>query len=196
MIPETPKSGDRILNWANQVNKWMRANTLKNVIGGKLRSSPNGQTIEIGKSTLQKTKIPKHPFQATANGDDTLTINAGSVLSWVSDTSGGFINEPFYASPRVYNGGTVTITTTGYVYLVIPSGLTEVMGNDGLSLLTCQVYRSASDLSAANEPTKSSGNLYIPICDVTLTDGVATIGRQYLHENPLLQLNVTYNDSP
>lgn len=138
---------------------------------------------------------PKHPFQATANGDDTVNIAPGAVLSWLTNNSGNLHNGPFYGDEQNFLGDDVTVTGSGTIYLVLTTGLTEV-AYDSFGGIVTQVYRATAAPTVAFEPTFTGANLYLPVADVSLTDSVASVTRQLLDHNPLLQLHFAYEDTP
>lgn len=96
-IPDDPQTGKPVKLFARDVVKWMRANTITNVIGGKVRKSTNGFTIEIDKAK-------QSDFSSLAEDA---------------------IKPPFYVDFRQVDGTPDTYFVTvnpGYVYEVVPYG--------------------------------------------------------------------------
>jgi len=46
-MPTPPKTGDKVINFANAVIHWMRSNQLVSVTGGRLKRTPNGIILDI-----------------------------------------------------------------------------------------------------------------------------------------------------
>lgn len=46
-MPTPPKTGDKVINFANAVIQWMRANQLVSVTGGRLKRTPNGVILDV-----------------------------------------------------------------------------------------------------------------------------------------------------
>lgn len=61
-IPKRRKRGESLLDFSDDAISWMRANQLVNVIGGKVKRSPNGVTLDVrqtkGPSNAQPAKPP------------------------------------------------------------------------------------------------------------------------------------------
>lgn len=77
-IPDVPKTGERVMHFANAAINWMRANTIVSVNGGRLSRTPNGVTITIDKKTTERKTDFKLQFQASF-GDDNLVAAAGTL---------------------------------------------------------------------------------------------------------------------
>lgn len=192
-LPKNPTIKSPIIQWAADAVAWMRANTIHNVIGGKLKRTPNGITIDVTPENRTNQRLWVHPWKATPNGDDTITIAPGSMLSWNTSNSGSFPNEPFYAEDTNYAGGDVTITASGTVFAVVPVDVRQTSTDGSVASVH---YIVNGSITVALNPTYSGANLYYPICDVDFTDSIATVTRQLLTHNPILELGYSYLDSP
>lgn len=138
----------------------------------------------------------KRPWQVTPNGDNTVSVNAGSVISWDNGgTTGNLTNEPFFGLNTTYAGGDVTIGAAGTLFIKIPYDLEEV-SYDSFGNVYTFVHVVNGSLTVELSPSYATGNLYLPIADVTVTDGVAAVTRQIIDYNPILQLGFSYVDSP
>lgn len=138
---------------------------------------------------------PKHPFQVTANGDDTVAVAPGNVIDFT--TSGGnglYDGSPVTGDFTAYDGGDVTITADGTVYLVITYGNANLISQEPNVLADFAL--SVTSLSVEFDPTLSSNELSIPLAEVTFADDVATVTNQILMHNPILQLGFTESVTP
>ena len=131
-----------------------------------------------------------HPWKATANGDDTVNVNSGSIIYVEGTGSSNAPNSPFDGSHVSYTSSNITITASGTLYAVIDfdSNSDDIASLDyfaGLSILTC----TPTSVTVELNPTLSSDQISLPIADVTLSGGVATVTSQILDCNPPLTLN-------
>lgn len=131
-----------------------------------------------------------HPWKATANGDDTVNVNSGSII-YVEGTGGSNApNSPFDGDHVSYTSSDITITASGTLYAVIDfdsnsDDIASLDSSAGLSILTC----TPTSVTVELNPTLSSDQISLPIADVTLSGGVATVTSQILDCNPPLTLN-------
>lgn len=137
---------------------------------------------------------PKKPFEVTANGDDTVTVAPGDIMSY-GDGTFGDLSIKHYSS---FDGGDVTVTAAGVIYGEIDAALaSNLVLNDtwidsnGDSVDT-YYYRLIPDtldtitVNFATSMPSSSSVFYFEIAKVDLTDGVASVTKQVLTYNPIL----------
>jgi hypothetical protein len=65
-LPKMPMKGERVIHFAKQTLSWMRANRITDVIGGKMKQTPNGLTLDVrpSRKTLERATI-KPPLWVT-----------------------------------------------------------------------------------------------------------------------------------
>lgn len=133
------------------------------------------------------------PWKVTANGDDTVTVGAGAILSFPDGDDLTLSRYKDYAG-----GDIVTVTTDGFIYgyidaslglyaMATPTGTDS--GGDTITLYLNRIFPDvADDISVAFAATIPLSNniFYFEIAEVTLTDGVAAISSQTLNHNPTL----------
>ncbi len=134
---------------------------------------------------------PTHPWKATENGDDTITVADGKVIYFTGQTSSfGEPNSPYDGYHLEYSSTDIPITASGTLYLVI----TGTSSNDvptsadttsGLTILNMQPEYIDVNL----DPILSGHELSIPVAEVTLdSSGIATVDKQILEHNPVMSL--------
>lgn len=136
-IPDDPQTGKAVKDFAKEVVKWMKANEIRNVFGGKLKKSPNGVSIEIPKSKRTNTENPEndpesHPWKVS-QGASGAFVNAGFAHYYYmtyanasgSEGPDGFAGpDTIVAGPAIfYNGGSVSVTGTQYIYAEMTQNL-------------------------------------------------------------------------
>lgn len=193
-LPEIPQKGTRVLHFAKQAVAWMRANTITNVVGGRIKRGPSGTTIEITPSADSSKYV--HPWRVAAKGDDVVTIAPGEILSMTDGlgSAGGLT----VSHSKGYAGGDLTITTTGYIYgsidaalsydLITTNGWTDSGGDTVTTAYLWVLPDVTASISIGNAATMpiSTAVFYWEIAQVDLTDGVASITKQVLTHNPIL----------
>jgi hypothetical protein len=149
----------------------------------------------IPQQTRKPTEwTPKKPFEVTANGDDTVTVAPGEIMSY-GDGTFGDLSIKHYSS---FDGGDATVTANGVIYGEIDATLAlNLVLNDtwidsnGDSVDT-YYYRLLPDtldtitVGFATSMPSSSSVFYFEIAKVELTDGVASVTKQVLTHNPIL----------
>lgn len=158
--------------------------------GAGLSHTPTGSIITIKKPRRNKS----HPWKVRANGDDTVTIAAGEIMSY-GDSTFGDLSTKHYAS---YEGGTATVTAAGVIYGQINGALStnpvlndtwiDSNGDD----VVIAYYRVVPDILdeitvnfAATMPS-SNTTFYFEIAKVNFVDDVASVTKQVLTHNPTL----------
>ena len=152
-----------------------------------------------------------HPWKATANGDDTISVAAGVMYGFIpyADSAGGTTSSaakffaPFVADYKKFAGASIQITeSSGYIYAKCDLTYdTEGFEGGGDYDVTQQLYRPSevaslffSDLApTALDPSSddfgSAKDVYIPVAEVSLSGGVASVDYQILTHNPMIQLD-------
>jgi hypothetical protein len=189
---------------------YMRASTVTNVVGGKLRQSTSGITIEIDRprSGGKSSASTDHPWKATPNGDEFINIAKGCVTGFLPmpDASSGAENfyAPFIGIYQKFEGGSVEVTyESGYIYLEVPLAF-EVEGAEGSDVsvtiggelyapsgtptLVFSDSRIEVEYAISGVPIEGI-KAYIPICEVSMEDEVARVDYQMLTHNPSIQLD-------
>lgn len=143
-----------------------------------------------------------HPWKCTAGVSDVIAVAEGKVLGITNGSGGG----PFYFNYKTYVGGNVTVTANGWIYMVVSGSTDELIDDVGgdfgdlagvSSSGVAQATRSYNPssvtvlFSASNPDTVTgggSGEIYIPIAEVALAGGVASVVDQVITHNPLLPI--------
>lgn len=174
--------------------------TLRPGVGTTIQYTSGGMVISSKKQ--RRAITPPHPWKATSSGAEEVAIAAGEIMG-IKDPSIGSPSgdiTPYYFVPVLYEGGNVEVTgETGYIYAVattIESIIhidTYDFGFVGLqtqtrktSLITVEFSADAPGDVSAGE----NGEVWIPICEVAKTDDVASVTRQILMHNPLLNIEI------
>lgn len=134
------------------------------------------------------------PWQVVPNGDDTVHVSPGEILSWPDGVAGPLTLSHF----AEYTGGDVTVTANGVIYGTIPGALsldtivndtwTDSNGDDVVIAylrIFPDITESITVGFAATIPV-SNTDFYWEIAKVELTDGVASVTKQVLTHNPQL----------
>jgi len=197
-LPKKPAPGQPVeARTIRELIDWCRASRLMGVIGGKMKQSPNGTTVEIPKRKTKPQIIPAHPWKVTANGDDTVGAGYGSIYSY-DQTSLTLREFKYYSGPDDPAYTPVTVTGAGSLYGRIAAALATAAdinfsGTDSNGdTFAVNLLRIFPDVTAnvlfsfeTTVPTSSSV-LYFEIAKVDLVDGVAVVTRQILTHNPTL----------
>tara|TARA_R110000782_G_scaffold7120_2_gene24155 strand:- start:2260 stop:3330 length:1071 start_codon:yes stop_codon:yes gene_type:complete len=150
-------------------------------------------TEEADRIVVTANDSSSHPWKVTGNGDATVDVAAGKLLSFHSETNPGLSNIPSYFQLKEfanYAGGTVSsINAAGFIYASI--GLTtndtifEADMADGLTIDRVVPDGSITVAFAAALPT--TGDVFIvELANVTFAGGVATVSDQIMTHNPTL----------
>jgi len=166
--PNEPLLNQISSNKLNQVSGGQKSNQLQSGVGYRLTQTSGGTSVNIIK---RRTPVYVHPWKVTSNGNDSVTVEKGKIFYW-SPTGDGKPFEVFYEE----FSGIFTVTATGRIYAV--TELTDTPVNDYLD-----TWFQPGTISLEIDPTPTGDNLYIPIADVSLTDGIAAVVEQILFEN-------------
>lgn len=151
----------------------------------------DGLTItEEADRILIEANSASHQWKVTENGDTTMDVAAGSVMSILGEASPGLSTVPAWTQWKEYDhyvGGTVTgITTDGVIYGEVDySAGSETLFaadmTDGLQIDRVTPAGSGVVVAfAATIPESGSGVFYFEIAKVASTGTVATKTRQIL----------------
>jgi hypothetical protein len=136
-----------------------------------------------------------HPWQAFSNGDDTVSVNDGSVIYFEGQGSGSVPNEPFDGSSVDYTRANVTITASGTLYAKLTLTTPDAIATDNTFYIATYGVVPSS-VTVELDPTLSGGEMSIPIATVTLASGIATVTKQILHYNPIVDLTFAEGLTP
>ena len=153
---------------------------------------PN-QVILVPKKRRASRASLTHPWKVTGNGDDTVSIAAGCVLSYESQPG----TLKLY---RKYDGDqNATVEGEGVVYASIVSEMAlspdiRFSGtDDNGDIMDVDLFRLFPDSTAPlilsfaeSTPVSSSGIFYFEVAEVSLNDGVAVVDYQIITTNPTL----------
>ena len=138
------------------------------------------------------TGTSSHPWRVSSAGASSVKILAGCALGVRSPGT----SRPWYCTYVQYAGGTVTIGATGFVYAVIEVDTTLigpgiiVSGTDVLTQTmtptSVSVEFSAEAPDSVNDGT--GDQVWIPIAEVAIADGLAVIVTQILTHNPMIPI--------
>lgn len=161
--------------------------------GAGITITENTDSIEI-KADTGYAFPAAHPWRVTANGDDTVTVGEGSLLSY--DEASITLREFLY-----YDGsyGDITVTGTGSIYgrIEASAAFTPDINYSGIDsngdTFIVQLLRLFVDsggtliLSFETTPPLSPNTyFYFEIAKVELVSGDAVVTRQVLTHNPTL----------
>jgi hypothetical protein len=135
------REGMTVMEIFVSVINYLRANTIRNVIGGKLRRSPSGITIEIERAKTTKKPAPKtFPLEPVRSGDDKVKFRWGTVngltpkIGEVEITAG--IDED--VNPLL------TITQSGIIYVKVDVAASTLVINNPVLLFGTTVPADTS----------------------------------------------------
>lgn len=140
----------------------------------------------------QSAEETSFPWKVTANGDNTVAVAAGSLLSY--DDIGPNTGTHLYEIASYDGTNSIDVDGSGYIYGSISSvATTEPLVNitlptsgDPVTILRV-IPNSADSISVtfeATRPTPTGAAFYWEIAQVALTDGVASVTKQTLNHNP------------
>ena len=170
MIPNmpSPKSGEPIpAKWGQDVARAI--------------NSIARQLIQYPTSRDDGSKLP---WKATANGDDTVTVGEGYVISPAGGTSGDVVYSYLKNSTQ-----TLTITADGFIYYRATLGNEALDAADFISMEAYTatvdsgtlVFNAGAALTGGQVDVLYATYAYIPVAKVTLTAGVAAVTEQIAH---------------
>lgn len=138
---------------------------------------------------------PKHPFQVTANGNDTVAVAPGDIMSY-GDGTFGDLSIKHYSS---FDGGDATVTGPGVIYgeidaaLALNNVLNDTWTDSAGDTVDTYYYRLIPDtldtitVNFAATMPYSSSVFYFEIAKVDLDDdNLAFVTKQVLTYNPIL----------
>lgn len=164
---------------------------------------------------IDNADLASHPWKVTANGDDTVAVAAGELLSYdhegVSIPSAGNTNLSSYFNLKdfaSYAGGNVTVLGAGVIYAEvtrITSGtfvadtFSDGLGDEFQHWLDSVQPNSVITVKyGASLP--SSGDVFtVKLAEVSLNAGNAEVDKQIITHNPTLwipKIQGFYNDIP
>ena len=141
-----------------------------------------------------KPSIPgsSHPWKVTPNGDDTVTVNKGHIISTNGGTSGNIV----YTYQK-NDAQDLTVTGSGFIYYRATMGTANALDQalsaavDALTATTTGgtlVFNAGAELSGGVVDVLSATYAYFPIAEVDLTDGVASVVEQIAHGDLYLSM--------
>jgi hypothetical protein len=122
----------------------------------------------------------RHQFKVSPNGDDTVSIYSGHVFY----ASGA---DPVVYTTIEHTTSDVTVTaSTGFIYYNLTTGSSLVMDESlnaaadahSMTLASGSMEFQSSALSGSAGNILDTTNVYFPIAEVALTDGVASVTKQ------------------
>lgn len=147
--------------------------------------------------TIEFLDIPRqgdkyiHPWKVTANGDSTVRVAAGKVLSY-ADQSLSIVETAIYggADSITVGGAGVIYGETGVATDPTPI-VNSILTDSGGDTLTLELYRQRPDggvvtVGWASAITTDTSFFRWEIARVTLEDGVAVVVADILTSNPVI----------
>tara|TARA_R110000787_G_scaffold125163_2_gene236303 strand:- start:550 stop:1767 length:1218 start_codon:yes stop_codon:yes gene_type:complete len=161
-----------------------------------LTATQNADTIAFsGKVEIAGSGTSSsHPWKVTGNGDATVDVAAGKLLSFVSESSPGISNIPSYFQLKEfadYAGGTIgSIGAAGFIYASISYTTNQTIFDadttTGISTFD-RVVPDGSVAVAFATSLPTTGDVFIvELARVTFAAGVATVSDQVVTHNPTL----------
>lgn len=157
-------------------------------------AADGSRTVVLGG---QFTVVLSHPWEAIQNGDSNILISAGKVLG-IRD-AGAPGNYPWNIVYFSYAGGLVQVTSSsGWIYAIVDVTIHSIFEDGAIDAITVSqepiginVVFDAADPSTVNIAT--GNQICIPIAEVVLSNGVATVVDQVLTYNPMLTIEAVYS---
>ena len=159
------------------------------------------------------TSTTSHPWKVTSNGDGTVAVAAGELLSFDHEAlaipgAGGsdlanYFNLEDFAS---YAGGSVTVTGAGVIYAKAAyaygatysaSTYADGFGDDHKIWLQSVSPNATVTVHYASAMPTSGDDFHIKIAEVSLASGGVVVDKQVITHNPTLFMpQITGNFSP
>jgi hypothetical protein len=160
--------------WNTEQGRW-DLRYLKGV--GGISISEDGDSIQVSGSGIS---VPSHPWKATENGTEFITIAPGELLCARTSSGGGY---PFYWENLSYAGGDIEVTGNGYI--LISAAVSEEEAG-GTNAGDAGILSSPSSFIVEFQTTIDavSDSIGFPICQVAFNAGIATVTKQILTHNP------------
>jgi len=199
-IPDMPRDGVLVETTIREIINFIRASKITNVIGGKLKSSTSGTTIELlpsAKNIAYQENKHSHPWKVTSNGDDSVTVAPGKLLSVGNESVASSLDTiPTYFHLKEfknYAGGIIgSIAANGYIYASIPYVIGDVIYITEAGVEELLSQRIVPDTSATltvgfATSLPITGDVFVyEIARVTYDAGLVTVTDQVLTHNPQL----------
>jgi len=142
----------------------------------------------------KKRQPPPHPWKAGGKGGLEITVAPGKVLGFkAAATTAG---KPWHCVFASYAGGDVAVSASGWLYVVATVTDAAIEADtyllDGAFFIVANTQKptSVTVVYSATAPASitsgTSSEIYIPLAEVTVTDGVASVVDQVLTHNPCL----------
>lgn len=145
-----------------------------------------------------KKDTSSHPWKVTANGDNTVTVAAGRILTMKNEQGLGVSDPPTWVrlqQAAKFDGGNVeSIAASGYIYAYLPATISAELMFSRDDTTSLEIYRNIPSGSltvafSATLPENSGGSTYefcFVIAEVTYASGVVTVTEQILTHNPTM----------
>ena len=196
--PNEPLLNQISSNKLNLVSGGQKSNQLQSGVGYRITQTAGGTTQNIIK---RRHPVYNHPWKVTVNGNDTVTVGEGRILSYLDGDSGASLTSISVDGFGDYEGGQITVTGAGVIYGSIPATSTLYpiinyfassageTGDVDITLLRVipdlnEVITVAFDTTLPKSTNASI--FYWAIATVDLVDGKATIVKQILRHDPML----------
>jgi len=163
-IPDMPRKGFPVSETVGGIIRYLRANRITNVQGGKIRHSPSGSTIEVTqqrRSTSFDTKPPlwvslvddsgTWKYRVSAGYATYQNIGSGDVVGYVTPTLGGTSLEADPAPEGTLPGN------ASYIYLKVQTGAKGVI--TGTPTIEASTSAQTSGHHEPPDPDDGSGTL-------------------------------------
>jgi len=178
-IPFAIKSSDRTFaSWANEV-----------------RTAFQQIEARIPTASFSQPQLPApHPWRASGKGTGDIKVAPGKVIGFKAAASTA--GKPWHCVFASYAGGDVAVSGNGWLYVV--ATVTEVALEADTYLLdgaffviaNTQKPTSVTVVYSATAPASitsgSSSEIYIPLAEVAVSAGIASVVDQVLTHNPCL----------
>jgi hypothetical protein len=198
-IPRNPTSGLDVLTWAKDVNYAIKQIANQGIQGREIRRRP---PIVVGGIT------PDHPWKVTSNGTEFVTVAPGCVTGFLPKSDLGTpawkprFFPPFVGTYIKFIGDTIEVTAaSGFIYMgfTLESEVEGAEGGGSGGDVTGNIYRPYTapdvffyDKTPENYESMDFSSAYdvvIPIAEVSLAGGVASVDYQILTHNPMIQID-------
>lgn len=138
-----------------------------------------------------------HPWEVVSNGDATISIYAGKILGIRDAGTPG--NYPWNFVYFSYAGGSIEVTSSsGWIYAIVDVTVHSIFEDGAINSITVSqeptgitVVFDESDPSTVAIAT--GYQICIPIAQVVLSNGIATVVDQVLTYNPMLTIEAVYS---
>lgn len=172
-----------------------------------LGSGRDVESFASANEQINSSNEGSHPWKVTSNGDGTVSVSAGELLSFEHEsvlppagTGGGsgknlssYFNLDTFAT---YDGGdSITVTGTGFIYAQVDfanggayvwDAYTNVDGVE-VQVNLDSIRPSGVVTVAFGTSLPTSGDVFVvKLAEVALSDGVAQVNKQIITHNPTL----------